>query len=103
MEQDGIRAGLKTSTVKEQVAPKPEPRYVNLVGTVLAMQRLENGGIDCRILIQPRPYPPKNDSESDENYRLRCKPVLDQVNAYNMLVWSGLRFDDVVLAQEVLL
>lgn len=81
---------------------KREDKYLNLVGSVVNMQRLENGGVQATILINPRGYPPKLEGETEEVWRERCGKLLEQVNAYNMLVWRGLRFDDVVVAQEVL-
>jgi len=84
------------------VEVKSEEKYLNLVGSMVNLQRLENGGIQATLLINPRGYPPKLEGEADDVWRERCGKVLEQVNAYNMLVWRGLRFDDVVVSQEVL-
>lgn len=97
---DDLKLDNKESKQSEKEVK--EPRFLNLSGTVVSMQRMENGGVNVNVIVLPRQYPPKGDGETDEQYRSRCKNIVEQINVYNALVYGGLRFDDVVIAQEVL-
>jgi hypothetical protein len=79
-----------------------EAKSIQLVGTIVGLQRLEGGAVKVDLLLLPHSYPPRLKDEKDEDYRSRIGPVLGSINQYNAIIQSGLRFDDILLVQEVL-
>ena len=78
------------------------PKYLNFRGVVLDVARMQDGGVKMEVILPPRVFPSRNDGESEEDYSKRIKPLLNEVNQYNMLLYRGLRLDDVIITQELM-
>jgi hypothetical protein len=77
-------------------------KSIQLVGTIVGLQRLEGGAVKVDLLLLPHNYPPRLKDEGDSEYKIRVEPVLAKINQYNAVIQGGLRFDDILIVQEVL-